>query len=1084
MGNRTGMKSKPAFAAKISRTVVADSIPRRRLFEELDRLRSKPLIWISGPPGSGKTTLVSSYLDAAKISFIWYQLDEGDDDISRFFYYMGLAVKKVAPRKKKPMPPLSHEYLPVLPAFTRRYFEELFSRMTAPFFLIFDDYQQVPSQSILHNVVGEILNVTPNQYNVIVISRQSPPQQLIRYKANNAMGSISHSDIMFSREESREFIRRRGFTGLSEKGFLKVYEQTQGWAAGLLLITEAIETVGLDMKRISRVTPETIFSYFANEVFERTDKKTQEFLLKTACLKKVDPHVARELTGIEHSEKILNFLYDKNFFLQRQPLNKHIYHFYPLFRDFLLSKASNEMSHEEMSDLRMKAAKLLEKAGHIGTAFFFFQGEQSWDNCIRLIMANAPSYRQMGRTSTIEKWIQSIPIAERENQPWLLYWFAVCKQPYEPAESQGYFEKAFELFSSQEDILGVFLAWAGIVESITYGYESLQLLDDWLAVLEKLLKTYKGFPSQEIEAHVLCGLFKIFTLRKPLHSDTGEWVERCHALSEKSTNLPLKIKLLTIFAEYLYSEGNFMTLDITLTSLQELLKRFDAPPMIKLTVYWLQAAFFNVMSLYDECLMTVFKGLKLAHSLKIGLMEYMLMGHGVLSALKKGNSLIAKRYLQKMSSGLSFAKPWERGFYHYCAAWRALYNHDLAQARTHAEHCVNLCQDIGDLWTMTIANILQSYIAHAFGDSRQAMQYISAARSLGVRTNNMFTHFMCFLTEAYFHLQQGEEESAVKSIRSGISIGKNHGFVNLFMWPAGVMETILAKAIDHSIEEKYTKQLIRRNDLHADARNIISERWPWKMKIFTLGRFDLLKEGIPLRFSGKVQHKPLVLLKAIIAFGGRQVDQAQLIDALWPDSAGDMAYTAFKTTIHRLRHLIGMEDAIKVEDGHVTLDPRVFWVDSWTLQRLSGQVDEMWKGGEQKTNPKYFIHLCEKAIAFFQGDFLPGDAVEPWIVPMREKLKNKFLQLVMRVCECYEGTEQWDEAALVCAKGLEIDDLAEELYQRLMICYQRLGRNTDAFSVYQQCCKVLHAISGIEPSRKTVEIYKAIMANAAIQHHE
>jgi len=54
-------------------------------------------------------------------------------------------------------------------------------------------------------------------------------------------------------------------------------------------------------------------------------------------------------------------------------------------------------------------------------------------------------------------------------------------------------------------------------------------------------------------------------------------------------------------------------------------------------------------------------------------MEYMLLGHGVLSSLKKGDNSIATQYLQRMASGLAFIKPWEAAFYHYCAAWNALF---------------------------------------------------------------------------------------------------------------------------------------------------------------------------------------------------------------------------------------------------------------------------------------------------------------------------------------------------------------------------------------------------------------------------
>jgi len=316
-----------------------------------------------------------------------------------------------------------------------------------------------------------------------------------------------------------------------------------------------------------------------------------------------------------------------------------------------------------------------------------------------------------------------------------------------------------------------------------------------------------------------------------------------------------------------------------------------------------------------------------------------------------------------------------------------------------------------------------------------------------------------------------------------MQLGKKQGYFSMVLfWVPSVLAKLCGKALDWDIEVEYVQDLIRALKLIPNEPPYETENWPYPLKIYTLGRFSLLRDNKPLSFSRKVQHKPLALLKAIIAFGGREVDQNQLIDALWPEAAGDVAYSSYKTAVHRLRQLIGKEEAVQVAEGCVTLDPRLCWVDVWAFQRLSGGVEEMWKAVRDENKTEYLVRLSEKAIALYKGDFLTGDTMEPWTISMREKLKNRFIQLVLRLYEHYEGSGQWDKAAVYCRKGLEIDDLAEEFYQRLMTCYMRLGRQTDALSVYNRCCKVLHAAMGIEPSPKTVAIYRAITANAKVQN--
>ena len=108
--------------AKLSCPSQADVVQRERLFSLIDKGRKRPITWVSSPAGSGKTTLVASWFDSRKNRSFWYQVDEGDGDLATFFYYMGLAAKKAAPRYKKPLPLLTPEYLLGIPTFTRRYF--------------------------------------------------------------------------------------------------------------------------------------------------------------------------------------------------------------------------------------------------------------------------------------------------------------------------------------------------------------------------------------------------------------------------------------------------------------------------------------------------------------------------------------------------------------------------------------------------------------------------------------------------------------------------------------------------------------------------------------------------------------------------------------------------------------------------------------------------------------------------------------------------------------------------------------------------------------------------------------------------
>jgi LuxR family maltose regulon positive regulatory protein len=73
-----------------------------------------------------------------------------------------------------------------------------------------------------------------------------------------------------------------------------------------------------------------------------------------------------------------------------------------------------------------------------------------------------------------------------------------------------------------------------------------------------------------------------------------------------------------------------------------------------------------------------------------------------------------------------------------------------------------------------------------------------------------------------------------------------------------------------------------------------------------------------------------------------------------------------------------------------------------------------------------------------------------------------------------------DRRFSIYQRGLEIDDVAEILYQQLMICYRQLGRRAEALSTYHRCRKTLSTILGVDPSPKTEAIFKSLNSGRKI----
>src|SRR5262245_66303610 len=103
--------------AKLSRPKVHRAVTRERLFKELDASRERPLVRVTAPPRSRKTTLVSTYVDARKLWAGWYHVDAGDDDVGTFFYYLAQTVPGPRSKRSPALPSLSPAHRADLRAF-------------------------------------------------------------------------------------------------------------------------------------------------------------------------------------------------------------------------------------------------------------------------------------------------------------------------------------------------------------------------------------------------------------------------------------------------------------------------------------------------------------------------------------------------------------------------------------------------------------------------------------------------------------------------------------------------------------------------------------------------------------------------------------------------------------------------------------------------------------------------------------------------------------------------------------------------------------------------------------------------------
>jgi two-component SAPR family response regulator len=361
---------------------------------------------------------------------------------------------------------------------------------------------------------------------------------------------------------------------------------------------------------------------------------------------------------------------------------------------------------------------------------------------------------------------------------------------------------------------------------------------------------------------------------------------------------------------------------------------------------------------------------------------------------------------------------------------------------------------------------------HALGRQKDAKEHLAHAFRFARLIKSKIDEFYSLLTEALFFLDEGKEAGGLASLRKALALGRKEGYVSTFVSSPSAEARLCAKALENGIEVPYVQKLVRKRNLFSEQPPSHLENWPWSIKISTLGGFRLLKNDSPSHLSRKTQKRPLSMLKALIALGGKEVREDQISDALWPEADGDVAHESFATNLHRLRKLLGNERALQLREGRLTLNESLCWVDVWAFERILGQAEAQWKE-KSKENA---VRLVEKAMALYKGPFLFRETEQPWAAAMSERLRRKFLRIVGRLGQYWQEADQWEKALDCYQRGLELENLAEEFYQGLMTCHHHLGQRAEALSVYNRCQRALSQAFGVEPSSRTDAIYHSLLS--------
>jgi hypothetical protein len=537
------------------------------------------------------------------------------------------------------------------------------------------------------------------------------------------------------------------------------------------------------------------------------------------------------------------------------------------------------------------------------------------------------------------------------------------------------------------------LSWAAIINSILFKGESFRPFRVWIDKFTSLEHSFEQMPL-EIRAPVTVSMLCALGLSSFDQQAIDIWVDYGETMTGENIDPVSKGQIYNMLVVMYTFRGDLARAYHFLNIFQNFADSRQLPPIIMEQLKNCTACLGWLSGRFDQCKKAGSEGLEIAETSGVHIYNHYLQGQLAASALSQDKLKTAQNHLLKMASCMERMRPWEQGFFHVLTTWSALLEGNVKKAIFHAETNIRLLPETGTPVNSAQVHLAMALACQADGRESESKDYFDSTEKLAGQARDQQIDFSLFLSRAWVALLQNDRKGMIKYLCTAFALGRTEDYVNGYFWNTRAMEQLCYCALEENIEQKFVRNLIRTRQIAPPAQSIILEDWPWKIKIYTLGRFSLLIDDHLVCFSKKAQARPLELLYAIISLGGRNVSREKLADILWPDALGDAAISSLSTTLQRLRKILTIPEAIIVQQGTITLNQRFCWIDIWSFERLISSAEAV---SAEQIEKKFT--LLKKALLLYHGPFLQELGNVYWLQAVRERLQQESSRISLQMAD-------------------------------------------------------------------------------------
>jgi ATP/maltotriose-dependent transcriptional regulator MalT/DNA-binding SARP family transcriptional activator len=1062
--------ARTSAAKVVPPAVAAGSIRREAIEAQLaEALRRRLTVVVAGP-GFGKSTLLASW--SAGVGAAWYGATPADATLDVFArgLFRALGADDLSPAVDALQgPDARNGEATRAQAIGGLVCDELAERLHRDLVLVVDDVDEIGTEGGAPRLLEALSREAPERLHLVLASRSGLPFRVERLRGQGQLLEVTAGDLAFAEREVAELLERS--LGRADTELVAgVLSATGGWPAAVRLAIETLQAAAPEGQVAALASlgqpGDALYGYLAAEVFARELPQVRELVRTVAPLNAVTPELCEAL-GVPDAAETVASLARRGLFLElSRPEAGGWFTLNGLVRGFALDRLAP--SPADVLATRLRAAEWLESHEHLEEAVRALDAGIQAGDIARLLRQHGRTLLRRGSPEIVVEAAGRLPLPLRD----------ATIEEVEGAARQilGDWEGALACFrriAPDEGPLPAGVAWrVGLI------YHFRGQIDEALRVYER--GVLDGSSPRD-EALLLAWHATAHWLRGDAEQCRSR-AERAYAVAAASGDDQALAAAHTALAMLAALDGDPGANHAHyVRALEHAERAGDVLQLIR--IHTNRASRSLEEGAYEDALAELDVAIPLAEAAGFASFRALALTNRGETRIWLGRyeealtDLESARVAYERAGSLQLSYPLIKLCHLHLARG------DVALARAAGEEAVAHADAAGDVQGI-VAALVALALAIAEDEPDEAARLAERAVAYGPG----MAYVSALAAASRVALARGERAEAARLADEAAAAARGRRersglaeALELQGLTAQSPEVALRRLDEARIlwselavplaEARVELEIARRSPAH-DARAVAAEAEQAfralgarrqaaaaaalladlerlerpAVAITTLGGFSVLRDDEPVPLADWQSKKARDLLKILVARRGRPVPREVLMEALWPEDDPARVANRLSVALATLRtvldpqkrfppeHFVGGEKTtLRLELAHVAVDVERFLAAAEEGLRL--------RGDGRSTEAAQCLAEAE---ATYAGDFLEEDAYEDWAEPLREELKEAYVQVARAIADDAAARGDVDAAARHLLRVLERDPYDERAHLGLVAALAGAGRHGEA----------------------------------------